>query len=414
MHAARTGGRCRSCGETLTEQVVDLGMHPPCQRFLTTDEAEAMEPFYPLVTWACSNCCLVQIGDQVAPENIFEEYAYFSSYSDSWVDHVRRYAHDMKERFDLGPDSLVVEVASNDGYMLQWFVEMGVPVLGIEPARNIAEVAQAKGVNTLSEFFDKQLAEKLVADGVRADLLAGKNVLAQIPDLNPFVAGMATLLADNGVITIEFPHLQRLIEGNQFDTIYHEHYSYFSLWSTEQLFARHGLTIFDVDELPTHGGSLRIYARHADNTALAVTDRVGELRERERALGYIDRSAHLRFDEQVKETKRALLSFLIDAKRRDKSVVGYGAAGKGMTMLNYCGIGPDFVDFVVDRNPYKQGRFCPGSHIPVLPVDALWDARPDYVLILPWNLRDEISEQLSGIREWDGQFVVPIPTTEVW
>jgi len=238
--------------------------------------------------------------------------------------------------------------------------------------------------------------------------------LAQIPELNGFVAGLTTLLADGGVVTIEFPHLQRLIEGNQFDTIYHEHYSYFSLWSTEQLFARHGLTIFDVDELPTHGGSLRIYARHSANAALPVTDRVVALRDRERALGYVDRSAHDRFSEQVKETKRALLEFLIDARRRGKSVVGYGAAGKGMTMLNYCGIRTDFVDFVVDRNPYKVGRYCPGVHIPVLPVDALWDARPDYVLILPWNLRDEISTQLAGIREWGGQFVVPIPTTEVW
>jgi hypothetical protein len=320
----------------------------------------------------------------------------------------------MTERFRLGADSLVVEVASNDGYLLQRFVAMGIPVLGVEPARNVAEIAVAKGVPTITEFFDRNLAEKLRSEGNRADLLVGKNVLAQVPDLESFVGGLAVLLADTGVVTIEFPHLQRLIEGNQFDTIYHEHYSYFSLHTTEKLFAAHGLTIFDVDELWTHGGSLRIYARHAANDSLAVHDRVHALRARERALGYADPSAYEKFDEQVKATKRALLKFLIEAKAEGKSVVGYGAAGKGMTMLNYCGIGTDFLDFVVDRNPYKHDRFCPGVHVPVLPVEALWEAKPDYVLILPWNLREEISAQLAAIREWGGRFVVPIPTTEVW
>jgi hypothetical protein len=408
------GGPCRACGALLTRRVVDLGMHPPCQRFLTAEQTGDMEPFYPLLVWVCDKCWLVQIGAHVEPEEIFREYAYFSSFSDAWVEHAHDYATMMTERFRLGADSLVVEVASNDGYLLQWFVAMGIPVLGVEPARNVAEIAVAKGVPTITEFFDRNLAEKLRSEGNRADLLVGKNVLAQVPDLESFVGGLAVLLADTGVVTIEFPHLQRLIEGNQFDTIYHEHYSYFSLHTTEKLFAAHGLTIFDVDELWTHGGSLRIYARHAANDSLAVHDRVHALRARERALGYADPSAYEKFDEQVKATKRALLKFLIEAKAEGKSVVGYGAAGKGMTMLNYCGIGTDFLDFVVDRNPYKHDRFCPGVHVPVLPVEALWEAKPDYVLILPWNLREEISAQLAAIREWGGRFVVPIPTTEVW
>jgi hypothetical protein len=394
--------------------VVDLGMHPPCQRFLTAEQATEMEPFWPLEVWVCDECWLVQIGAHVAPEDIFVEYAYFSSFSDAWLAHCRTYADDMTERFGLGADSLVVEVASNDGYMLQWFVEKQIPVLGIEPAKNTAEVAESKGVRTITEFFDAALATQLREDGMRANLLAGKNVLAQIPDLNAFVEGMAILLADDGVITIEFPHLQRLIEGNQFDTIYHEHYSYFSLCATERLFASHGLVIFDVDELWTHGGSLRVYARHAADATKPVTDRVHALRAREIELGYTSPRAYEQFDEQVKATKRALLSFLVEAKNDGKRVVGYGAAGKGMTMLNYCGIRSDFLDFVVDRNPYKHGRFCPGVHVPVLPVEALYEARPDYVLILPWNLREEISTQLAAIREWGGRFVVPIPTTTVF
>ena len=410
----RSGGPCRACGHELTRSVVDLGMHPPCQRFLTVDQAGDMEPFYPLRVWVCDTCWLVQIGAHVAPEEIFVEYAYFSSFSDAWLAHAKKYADDMTERFGLGADSLVVEVASNDGYMLQWFVEKQIPVLGIEPAKNTAEIAEKKGVRTITEFFDRGLAQQLRDEGVRANLLAGKNVMAQIPNLNSFVGGLKVLLADDGVITIEFPHLQRLIEGNQFDTVYHEHYSYFSLYSTERLFADHGLVIFDVDELWTHGGSLRIYAGHVEDATKTVSPAVHELRAREIALGYADPSAYERFDEQVKATKRALLEFLIDAKQAGKKVVGYGAAGKGMTMLNYCGIRQDFVDFVVDRNPYKHGRFCPGVHVPVLPVEELDRARPDYVLILPWNLRDEISAQLSHIREWGGQFVVPIPTTTVF
>jgi hypothetical protein len=372
------------------------------------------EPFYALRAYVCATCYLVQLATLVAPQAIFSDYAYFSSYAESWVQHAKRYSREAGDRFALGGRSFVVELGSNDGYLLQHFVARDIPVLGIDPAANIAAVARQKGVPTLTRFFGVVLARELVASGPQADLIVANNVLAQVPDLHDFIAGVTILLARRGVVTVEVPHLWRLMEENQFDTIYHEHFSYFSFLSAQQIFAQHDLRCFDVDELPTHGGSLRIYARHTDNTALAVTDRVGALRERERALGYVDRSAHLRFDEQVKETKRAVLTFLIDAKRRGKRVVGYGAAGKGMTMLNYCGIGTDFVDFVVDRNPYKQGRFCPGSHIPVLPVDALWEARPDYVLILPWNLRDEISAQLAGIRDWGGQFVVPIPTTEVW
>ena len=304
----RSGGPCRACGHELTRSVVDLGMHPPCQRFLTVDQAGDMEPFYPLRVWVCDTCWLVQIGAHVAPEEIFVEYAYFSSFSDAWLAHAKKYADDMTERFGLGADSLVVEVASNDGYMLQWFVEKQIPVLGIEPAKNTAEIAEKKGVRTITEFFDRGLAQQLRDEGIRANLLAGKNVMAQIPNLNSFVGGLKVLLADDGVITIEFPHLQRLIEGNQFDTVYHEHYSYFSLYSTERLFADHGLVIFDVDELWTHGGSLRIYARHVEDSSKPVTQAVHDLRAREIALGYADPSAYERFDEQVKATKRALLS----------------------------------------------------------------------------------------------------------
>lgn len=405
---------CRFCGEPLSQVMVDLGMSPLCESFLTADQVNARESFYPLTTRVCGSCYLVQLEAYVGGEEIFTEYAYFSSYSDSWLEHARKYSEAMIARWALGPKSHVVEVASNDGYLLQNFVKAGIPALGIEPAVNVAKVAVEKGVPTLVKFFGVETAKELVKEGKQADLLLGNNVLAQVPDLNDFVGGLKILLKPTGVITFEFPHLMRLVAENQFDTIYHEHYSYFSWLTSEAIFAKHGLTLFDVEELPTHGGSLRIYARHHEDNSKPVTERARELRAREVAAGVWTPEYYTSFDEQVKETKRKILAFLVEAKRAGKKVVGYGAPGKGNTLLNYCAIRTDFIDFTVDRNPYKHGRFLPGTHIPILPPDALREARPDYVFILPWNLKDEIMKQLAFIREWGGKFVVPIPETRVY
>jgi len=373
-----------------------------------------MEPFYPLHVYVCEKCFLVQLQEYVTPEHIFSDYAYFSSYSDSWLAHANKYTDQMVERFAIGEQSLVVEVASNDGYLLQYFVEKQIPVLGIEPAANVAAVAVQKGVSTLVKFFGTETARELAASGKRADLLLGNNVLAQVPDLNDFVAGMKILLKPAGVITMEFPHLQRLMEQNQFDTIYHEHFSYFSLVTVEKIFAAHGLTLFDVEELHTHGGSLRIYARHAEDSSKPVSAHITELRAREESMGYSRIETYSRFAEQVKETKRKLLEFLIEAKRSGKKIAGYGAPGKGNTLLNYCAIRTDFLDYTVDRNPHKHGRFLPGTHVPIYPPDRIRETRPDYVLILPWNLKDEIIKQNGFIREWGGMFVVPIPEVKVY
>ncbi|HEU0200989.1 MAG TPA: methyltransferase domain-containing protein, partial [Burkholderiaceae bacterium] len=364
--------------------------------------------------YVCGACFLVQLQEFVTPAQIFSEYAYFSSYSSSWVAHARRYAEMMIERFKLGATSKVMEIASNDGYLLQHFVAHGVPVLGIEPAANVAQAAIEKGVPTTVSFFGRQTAAKIAEEHGRPDVLLGNNVLAHVPDINDFVGGMKTLLAPDGVITMEFPHLMRLMAENQFDTIYHEHFSYLSFVTVERIFAHHGLTLFDVEELPTHGGSLRIFGRHVENIALAVTDRVRNLRSREIDDGFQTLERYQGFEEQVKATKRKLLAFLIDAKQRGKKVVGYGAPGKGNTLLNYCGIRTDFLDFTVDANPYKQGKFTPGTRIPILAPDRIAAARPDYVLILPWNLKEEISTQAAYIREWGGKFVVPIPEVNVF
>jgi hypothetical protein len=372
-----------------------------------------MEAFYPLRVYVCERCFLVQLQEYVTPEDIFTEYAYFSSYSDSWLAHCRDYVDMIAERLRLSPDSLAVELASNDGYLLQWFVEKGIPVLGIEPAVNVAKVADDKGVPTLTEFFGAELASKLAGEGTMADLIIGNNVLAQVPDLNSFVAGITTLLRPEGVVTIEFPHLQQLVEQNQFDTIYHEHFSYFSLLSAERIFAAHGLRIFDVDELWTHGGSLRIYACHADNERLGESAALAALRERELVAGYGDIATYSVFEARARETKRKLLEYLIDAKRAGKTVVGYGAPGKGNTLLNYCGIRTDFLDFTVDRNPYKQGRFLPGTHIPIHPPERIDEVKPDFIFILPWNFKDEILAQLAHARDWGARFIVPIPRPAV-
>jgi C-methyltransferase C-terminal domain/Putative zinc binding domain/Methyltransferase domain len=408
------GGPCRFCGAELQHTFVDLGMSPLCESYVEAGRVNAMEAFYPLRVYVCEQCFLVQLQEYVTPEDIFTEYAYFSSYSDSWLAHCRDYVDMISERLQLSSESLAVELASNDGYLLQWFVEKGIPVLGIEPALNVAKVAEEKGVPTLTEFFGAELASKLVGEGTMADLIIGNNVLAQVPDLNSFVAGITTLLRPEGVVTIEFPHLQQLVEQNQFDTIYHEHFSYFSLVAAERIFAAHGLRIFDVDELWTHGGSLRIYACHAANERLGESAALTALRAREVEAGYADIATYSVFEERARETKRKLLEYLIDAKRAGKTVVGYGAPGKGNTLLNYCGIRTDFIDFTVDRNPYKQGRFLPGTHIPVHAPEKIAEVEPDVILILPWNFKDEIIEQLAYARAWGAEFVVPIPEVTVY
>ncbi len=404
---------CMSCEAPLTSLFVDLGMSPLCESYVSRENLNRVEPFYPLRVYVCDRCFLVQLEEYVSPESIFKEYAYFSSYADSWVEHMRRYADMITDRLGLGPSSFVVEVASNDGYLLQHFVRKGIPVLGIEPAENVAKVAVDKGIPTLVKFFGEETARELVHAGRKADLICGANVLAQVPRLRDFVKGLEVLLAPDGVVTIEFPHLARLMEGNQFDTIYHEHFSYFSLYAAEKVFADHGLAVFDVEELSTHGGSLRVYACHAGNAGRPETDRLRQLRRSEEQAGVARIETYRHFAGQVQETKRNLLEFLIGAKRAGKRIVGYGAPGKGNTLLNYCGIGTDFLEFTVDRSPYKQGKFLPGTHIPILHPDRIREARPDYVLILPWNFKDEIVAQMAFIREWGGKFVVPIPGVRV-
>ena len=406
--------RCLFCAAPLEQTVVDLGMSPLCESYVSASQVNQAEAFYPLHVRVCGRCFLVQLEEYVSPEHIFSDYAYFSSYSDSWLAHAKAYTQQMSDRFALNSKSLVVEVASNDGYLLQYFVEKKIPVLGIEPAANVAAVAVDLGVPTLVKFFGKTTARELVSQGKQADLLLGNNVLAQVPDLNDFVGGMKILLAPRGVITIEFPHLMRLMDENQFDTIYHEHFSYFSFLTAEKIFAAHGLTLFDVEELSTHGGSLRIYGRHAEDSSKPVGARVHELRAREEAAGFARLERYRSFAEQVKETKRKLLEFLISAKRAGKHIAGYGAPGKGNTLLNYCGIRTDFLDYTVDRSPHKQGKFLPGTHIPIYSPDRIRETRPDFVLILPWNLKDEIIKQNAFIREWGGQFVVPIPEVKVY
>ena len=405
--------KCRFCAEKLQHSVVDLGMSPLCQTHIETHQLNHMEPFYPLHAYVCHKCFLMQLEEFVSAEDIFAEYAYFSSYSDSWVAHARQYVDKVTERFGLGKSSKVMEIASNDGYLLQHFVKNGIPALGIEPAANVAKVAVEKGIPTTVRFFGVQSAREILREHGHADLLLGNNVLAHVPDLNDFVGGMKIILAPRGVITMEFPHLMRLMAENQFDTIYHEHFSYFSFITVEQVFAAHGITLFDVEELPTHGGSLRIYGRHAEDASKPVGSRVLDLRAREAQAGFNRIEYYSSFGEQVKETKRNLLECLVDIKRQGKRIAGYGAPGKGNTLLNYCGIRTDFLEYTVDRNPYKQGKYTPGTHIPIYSPDKIRETRPDYVFILPWNLKDEITQQLAYIRDWGGRFIVPIPTVSI-
>jgi 2-polyprenyl-3-methyl-5-hydroxy-6-metoxy-1,4-benzoquinol methylase len=356
----------------------------------------------------------VQLEQFETPDSIFSDYAYFSSYSESWLKHAEAYTDLMVEKFGFDQNHQVIEIASNDGYLLQYFVKKGVPVLGIEPAANIAEVAKAKGIPSITKFFGVQTAKELVVQGVQADLLLGNNVLAHVPDLNDFIAGMKIILKPSGIITMEFPHILKLIQGNQFDTIYHEHFSYFSFLTVEKIFAAHGLTLFDVEELPTHGGSLRIYAKHNNATNPIMRDRVAQLKAKEISFGLDRLETYVQFGEQVKATKRKLVNFMLNAKAEGKSIVGYGAPAKGNTLLNYCGIGRDFIDYTVDLNPYKQDLSLPGTHIPIFSPDKIRETKPDYLLILPWNLKDEIMEQMAFIGEWGGQFVVPVPEVQVF
>jgi SAM-dependent methyltransferase len=413
LTAATPGGtHCRFCEAPLELTMVDLGKSPLCESFLTADRLETVEPFYPLHVRVCTRCWLAQLPSFVPPAEIFEEYAYFSAYSDSWVEHARVYVDMISERLALRSDSLVVELASNDGYLLQHFRPKGVPVLGIDPAANVARAAEERGVPTLVEFFGVELAERLAREGRRADLVLGNNVLAQVPDLNDFVVGVAILLAPGGTATFEFPHLARLLDGLQYDTIYHEHFSYFSLTSIREIFAAHGLAVVDVEELGSHGGSLRVYAAHASEDRVPAAA-VAELVTREAAEGLRDPERYRRFASDVEESKRALLELLIELRRAGKQVVGYGAPGKGNTLLNYCGIRTDFLNYTVDRNPYKHGRFTPGTHIPILPTERIAETRPDAIVILPWNLAREIADQLAYTNGWGARLIVPIPTPTV-
>jgi hypothetical protein len=403
---------CRSCGTALAHTFVDLGLQPLSNAYVEIARAEAMEPHYPLHARVCASCWLVQVPQFETPEQIFSDYAYMSSVSTSWMEHCARYAGAMTARLGLGGSDLVIEIASNDGGLLRWFKERGVAVLGVEPAANIAEVARAAGIETITRFFGSELARELVRAGKTPRLIAANNVIAHVPDLNDFVAGLSILLPPSGVITVEFPHLVRLIAGNQFDTIYHEHFSYLSLIALVSVFERHGLCVRDVEELPTHGGSLRVFATHAGSEHV-THDRVAALLASERAAGLTKLSTYEAFSQQVHETKRKLLELLIREKRAGKRIVGYGAPAKGNTLLNYCGIRSDVLDFTVDRSPLKQGKLLPGTRIRVEAPSALQAARPDYVLILPWNIQREIIDQLAFIREWGGRFIIPIPDPAV-
>lgn len=405
---------CRACGGRLTVTMADLGLQPASNAYLTSLDAVREEKRYPLRAKVCESCKLVQVDYDVAPQELFGNYAYFSSYSDGWLAHAKEYCVMARRRFDLGSESLVVELASNDGYLLKNFIDMGVPVLGIDPSDTVAAAAEKIGVPTLVEFFGESLARDLAGAGRQADLIIGNNVLAHVPVLNDFVAGIARLLKPKGTATLEFPHLLELIAHVEFDTIYHEHYSYISLFAIEQVFSRHGLRLYDVEQLPTHGGSLRIFAAHSDRTDLEDSASLRSLRAQESAAGLADLATYARFAQRVDECRRSVLAFLAAARREGKTVAGYGAAAKGNTLLNFCAVTPADISQVADRNPHKQSKFLPGTHIPVISPEALMQARPDYVLILPWNLQEEIRVQLHGIKEWGGRFVTPVPLVRVY
>lgn len=406
--------RCRFCDAPLNYTFVDLGMSPLANSYIKADQLNKMEPFYPLHTYVCDRCFLVQLIEFESPASIFSDYAYFSSFSDSMLQHAKEYVQMMIERFGFNFHSQVIEIASNDGYLLQYFKEKGVPVLGIEPAENVARAAIGKGIQTISKFFGTSTAKEFSEDGIQGDLLIGNNVLAHVPNLNDFVEGLKVALKPEGIITMEFPHIMRLIEQNLFDTIYHEHFSYFSFKTVKDVFEFHALTIFDVDEVETHGGSLRIYACHKEDNSRNITNKVNALISKEIEEGLNTLEYYVTFSENVKEAKRKILDFLVREKRAGKSIVAYGAPAKGNTLLNYCGIRTDFIDYTVDRSPHKQGHYLPGVHIPINHPDKIIETKPDYLVILPWNIKNEIMEQMSHIREWGGQFVVLIPEVMVF
>jgi len=407
-------GKCRFCGTELKHTFVDLGMSPLCEDFLKEHELKEMEAFYPLHVYVCSECFLVQLEEFVTPQDIYKEYDYFSSYSDSWLEHSKKYVDMITQKLQLDSNSFVVELASNDGYLLQYFKEKNIPTLGVEPSPQVAQHAIDQGIPTEMVFFGRKTVGPLIENYRKADLILGNNVLAHVPDINDFVSGMKTMLRPRGVITMEFPLLLNLMENNQFDTIYHEHFSYLSFLTVDKIFKSHGLTLFDVQELPTHGGSIRIFAKHTENKDMPITSRVTELKEREFRKGITDLDYYRDFAENVKETKRKILETLISLKREGKTIVGYGAPGKGNTLLNYCGIGTDFLDYTVDRNEHKHGKFLPGSLIPIYHPQKIKQTKPDFVFILPWNLKDEIMKSMSYIGQWGGQFLVPIPEMKIF
>ncbi|HXC59930.1 MAG TPA: class I SAM-dependent methyltransferase [Steroidobacteraceae bacterium] len=414
MSAAQMNLRCRACDAQLSHTFVDLGTAPLCQRHVTPARFSHAEATYPQHVYVCTQCFLVQLPMYVAREEIFDaEYGYFSSFSSSWLKHAEDYVATVVPRFGLGASSSVVEIASNDGYLLQYFKQRGVPCLGVEPTANTAAAAAAKGIPTLVQFFGVETARTLRTERGPADLILGNNVLAHVPDINDLVAGMKALLGERGVVTMEFPVLSKLIENNYFDTIYHEHFSYLSFTTVRGIFAKHGLVLFDVEDLATHGGSIRIYGRHAEDSSKPELESVQKVLAREKAYGHFDLAYYDRFSERVKESKRRILDFLISARRAGKTVAAYGAPGKGNTLLNYCGIRTDFIDYTVDRSPHKQGNFLPGSRIPILDPAMIDKTRPDYLFILVWNLKDEVMTQMQHIRKWGGKFVVPLPEVQV-
>lgn len=405
---------CRFCNTQLNQVFVDLGMSPLANSFLSSDRLDLKEPFYPLQTFVCDNCFLVQLEEFESPENIFSDYAYFSSYSESWLKHAENYVDMIMNRFRFDSNSLVIEIASNDGYLLQYFKKRNIPILGIEPATNIAKVAEEKGIPTLVKFFGVKTANDLSGTGKKSDLILGNNVLAHVPNLNDFVEGLKILLRDNGIITLEFPHLLQLMQQNQFDTIYHEHFSYFSLLTVKKIFNYHGLEVFDVEKISTHGGSLRVYAKHSGNRSQIITENVGKLLLEEKESGLDKISIYKDFQRKIDSVKHNIQNFFLNAKKNEKKIVCYGAPAKGNTLLNYCNIGLDVIQFTVDRNPYKQGLYLPGTHIPIMSPEKIRDARPDYLVILPWNLKDEIMAQMKYIRNWDGKFVTLIPEVNIY
>ena len=399
---------CRFCSTELTHTFIDLGVSPLSNSFVKRERLESMEPFYPLHAYVCKKCFLVQLEEYESPQNIFSDYVYFASFSSSWLEHCSRYASKMIVELELNKGSSVVEIASNDGYLLQYFKEAGIPTLGVEPAENVAALARQRGITTETDFFGEAKALEMRSRGVEADLMVANNVLAHVPDVNDFVKGFKLLLKPDGIATFEFPHLLRLMEDIQFDTIYHEHFSYFSFLTVKQIFEAQGLSVYDVEELPTHGGSLRVYVQHRSG-GRGISASVNALLKKEQEAGLLDLKTYEMFANQVKKLKRDFLTLLIDLKNEGKSIVAYGAAAKGNTLLNYCGVRTDFINYVVDKNVHKQGLYLPGSHIPVYEVGKIYETKPDYLLVLPWNLRQEILDQMQDIRRWGGRFILPVP-----